>query len=762
MGLLGGQCPQNSFKRRGIRGAAASLSIDEFSLDAEVGGLAKKVHSARSLHATEKERREILQKRKEVNGCLTLGLALRSRGTNGGGAASIYVRNLSFCATGRDGFSYLDGITVNKAIETLESAAAGGAFLIENVYPLVDGGRYPVKRLTGERIEVWADIYRYGSQAIEAALLWHREQDHDWHRVSMQLYGDDRWTGAFQVDEAGRYVFAIEAWSDEFANWRRTFEQKRQAGIDVVADALEGASLLTRAQAGGKAASTIILRQCDAYLQSGDPACLLTDDLAGAMSESQWRHDLTRSPLFSLSVEPRRASVSAWYQMMPRSQGKRAGAHGTLADCIERLPDIAGMGFDVVCLTPIHPIGASRRRGRNDEMAARPGDPGNPYAVGDPSGGHDAIHPELGTPDDFRHLLATCKRLGIELALDFALTCSPDHPWIKQHPEWFQFRPDGSIKTADDQPKSTGDIVRPDFASEDAGSLWNAWRDIALFWCEQGVRTFRVSDPDEQPQRFWEWLIHEVQLLYPETVFLAAAVERSKPMKGLAKAGFTQSTGHFDGRTQRAELQTYWAETAAYPERDYLRPNLFVNSLDLLPFHLQGGEPWMFKSRLALAATLSGNYGMFNGFELLEHQAIPGTEEYLDSEKFEIRTRDWNQPGNIKSFIRAINLARRQNAALQQTANFQFLSSEDDNVISFVKQSVNQSNSVVVVIALSPSLHDFWLPLGEILIGLQTDRRPLAMLEDLFTGERHRVEWGGVRLRIDPMRNPALLFRCLA
>jgi starch synthase (maltosyl-transferring) len=657
---------------------------------------------------------------------------------------------------------HVSGITVNKTTQAVESVAAGGAFHIEDVYPLIDGGRFPVKRVVGERIDVWADIYRDGHDVVAAALLWRRERDRDWRRVPMTHHSNDRWGGSFAPDEIGRYVYAIEAWTDEFATWRRGFELKQKAGVDLALDAIEGAGMLTKAQAGGKAAASVILRQCEDYLQTGEVAPLLTPELKDAMAESQPRSDLTRSQLFPLMVDRPRARAGAWYEMVPRSQGQVPGRHGTFKDCIARLPDVAAMGFDVVYFTPIHPIGQTNRKGCNNAVTAAEGDPGSPYAIGSAEGGHDAVHRELGTLEDFRAFVSACKQLDMEVALDFAVQCSPDHPWLTQHPQWFKRRPDGSMRYAENPPKKYEDIVNPDFASEDAGALWNALRDVVLFWIGQGVRIFRVDNPHTKPFRFWEWLIHEVQLQHPDAIFLAEAFTRPKLMKGLAKLGFTQSYTYFTWRTQKWELEQYLNELTAYPERDYYRPNFFVNTPDILPYHLQSGEPWMFKSRAALAAMLSSTYGIYNGFELLEHEPIPGKEEYLDSEKYEIKVRDWDKPGNIKPYIRDLNRARRANPALQQTSNLRFIGIDDGNVIGFLKESVDRANTVAVAIALSREPHEFWFPVGDIQIDAGGERRHVAALENLITGERHPVEWGGIHLRIDPTRDPALLFRCLA
>ena len=651
---------------------------------------------------------------------------------------------------------------MNKTTQTVESAATGGAFHIEDVYPLIDGGRFPVKRIVGERVEVWADIYRDGHDIVSAALLWRLERDREWRRAAMTHHSNDRWSGSFVPDQPGRYVYAIEAWTDEFATWRHGIELKQKAGVDVTLDAIEGAGMLTKAQAGGEIATAVILKRCEDYLQTGEVAPLLDPELKDAMAESQLRPDLTRSQLFPFVADRPRARAGAWYEMVPRSQGKTPGQHGTFRDSIARLPDIAAMGFDVVYLTPIHPIGHANRKGRNNAVIAADGDPGSPYAIGSAEGGHDAVHPELGTLEDFRRFVAACKSLEMEVALDFAVQCSPDHPWLKEHPQWFRRRPDGSMRYAENPPKKYEDIVNPDFASEDAGALWNALRDVVLFWIEQGVRIFRVDNPHTKPFRFWEWLIHEIQLRHPDVIFLAEAFTRPKLMKGLAKLGFTQSYTYFTWRTQKWELEQYLNELTAYPERDFYRPNFFVNTPDILPYHLQGGETWMFKSRVALAATLSSTYGIYNGFELLEHEPIPGREEYLDSEKYEIKVRDWDKAGNIKPYIRDLNNIRRANAALQQTSQLRFVAIDDGNVIGFVKESVDQTNSVAVAIAISRDAHEFWFPLGDVQIGVAGERRHVAAVENLITGERYPLEWGGIRVRIDPARDPALLFRCLA
>jgi len=637
-----------------------------------------------------------------------------------------------------------------------------GAFHIEDIYPNVDCGRFAVKRIVGETIDVWADIFRDGHDIVSAELMWREEGRGEWARESMVHDNNDRWTGSFRPTKPGRYVYGIESWTDEFATWRHGAILKKNAGQDIALDALEGAAMITKARPTDRAAAVVLTAACEKFLKSGDFEPLLDEEIILAMSRSQIRSDVTQSVLFPLVVDRVRAGAGAWYEMVPRSQGLEPGQHGTFRDCIARLPDIAAMGFDVVYFTPIHPIGHVNRKGRNNALIAEPGDPGSPYAIGAGEGGHDAVHPELGTLEDFRALVDAAKSLNMEIALDFAIQCAPDHPWLKQHPNWFKRRPDGTIRYAENPPKKYEDIHNPDFHSDDAAALWQALRDVIRFWISQGVRIFRVDNPHTKPLPFWEWLINDIKSHDPDVIFLAEAFTRPKLMKGLAKLGFTQSYTYFTWRTQKWELEEYLRELTGYPERDYYRPNFFVSTPDILPFHLQSGEPWMFKSRVALAATLSGTYGIYNGFELLEHEPIPSKEEYLNSEKYEIKIRDWDRPGNIKAYIRDLNTARRANVALLQTSRLKFLAVDDPNIIGFFKATADQSNVVAVAIALSRDPHEFWFPVGDIEVGAPDARKRVTALENIVTGERHAVEWGGIRLRIDPQRDPALLFRCLA
>jgi starch synthase (maltosyl-transferring) len=645
--------------------------------------------------------------------------------------------------------------------ETSIGGLAAKRFVIEDIYPAVDGGRFPVKRIAGEPIEVWADIFRDGHEVISASLRWRAKGSRLLQRVPMRHHGNDRWTASFTPPRPGLYTYVIEAWTAQFATWRRDFLLKREAGQAGTLEALEGAALLTAATPSNPELEQAIARRRDEFVRTGEADALLSDNVAAAMADGEARNDLTQSAQLPLIVDRPIARAGAWYEIMPRSQGRVPGRHGTFDDCIARLPDIAAMGFDVLCMTPIHPIGRTNRKGRNNASEAAPGDPGSPYAIGSPEGGHDAIHRELGTLDDFRRLMAAARDHGMELALDFAVQCSPDHPWLTEHPDWFKHRPDGSIHYAESPPKRHEDIVSPNFQGAHAEQLWLALRDVVLFWACEGVSIFRVDNPHTKPLPFWEWLIREVKSEFPDTIFLSGAFTRPKLMKALAKLGFSQACTYFTWRTTKEELQSYLTEIARYPEREYFRPNFFVNTPDILPYHLQGGERWMFMARLALAATLSGAYGVYNGFELLEHMPIPGKEEYLDSDKYEIKVRDWNAPGNIKDYITAINRLRRAHPALLQTSDLRFLQVDDPNVIGFVKEAVDHGDAVAVAVALTRGPRQLWLHFGDLEIGPPGARKRVVAVENLASGERHPVEWGGVRLRIDPERDPALLLACL-
>jgi starch synthase (maltosyl-transferring) len=639
---------------------------------------------------------------------------------------------------------------VSSAEPPLAAAAGSARFRFEDIYPSVDGGRSAVKRITGEPIAVWADVFRDGHDLIGAALRWRRDGAKRWTREAMRLDNNDRWTATFTPAEPGDYVFEIEAWSDAFASWRKGTLLKQKAGQDISVDLDEGKELIAELMPTDKAARAIVERA----VADGD---LTSDALADAMAQTETRPDIARSAPIKLLVERPRARCSAWYEMVPRSQSSVPGQHGTFEDCIARVPEIAGLGFDVLYLTPIHPIGHTNRKGKNNSLKAGPDDPGSFYAIGDESGGHTAIHPQLGSIEDFRRLVETCKAYDMEVALDIAVQCSPDHPWLKQHPEWFKWRPDGSLRYAENPPKKYEDIVNPDLASGNR-ALWEALRNVFLYWVAQGVEIFRVDNPHTKPLNFWEWLIREVHARNSNVIFLSEAFTRPKPMKALAKLGFTQSYTYFTWRTAKAEIQAYLSEITGYPEREFFRPNFFVTTPDINPVQLQTGETWLFKSRAALAALLSSSYGIYNGFELIEHEPIPGREEFINSEKYEIKTRDWNKAGNIKNYLGTLNRIRRDNTALQQTSNLHFLTVDDDGVIGFLKTSIDGANAVAGAIAVDSAPREFWLHFGD----ATAAGRPVRAIKNLITGEERRLEWGGTRLKLDPQADPALIFQCLA
>ncbi|HER19950.1 MAG TPA: DUF3416 domain-containing protein, partial [Chromatiales bacterium] len=516
--------------------------------------------------------------------------------------------------------------------------------------------------------------------------------------------------------------YTIEAWPDPFESWVAELEKKRAAGQEISLELVEGRDLV--ADALGRAAPPYAgrLEQALADFDEGgrveDRAAVLTAPrLRRAMALSPDRSQAVRYDRELEVVVDRSAAIfAAWYEMFPRSQGTDPARSATFRDCVARLDEIRAMGFDVVYLVPIHPIGRTNRKGPNNKVKADEGDPGSPYAIGSGEGGHDAVNPELGTLEDFRDFVREVRKREMEVALDFAIQCSPDHPWLKEHPDWFSYRPDGSIRHAENPPKKYQDIVNVNFYGGHREELWTTLRDVVLFWVEQGVRIFRVDNPHTKPIPFWEWLIREVQLRHPDVIFLSEAFTRPKVLKSLAKVGFTQSYTYFTWRNFKDELVEYFTELSQHECAEYLRPNLFTNTPDILPKFLQEGGPPAFRIRLALAATLSSVYGIYNGFELCEGTAVPGTEEYLDSEKYQYKVWDWDRPGNIKDYIACVNRIRRENEALQDFRNLRFHHSSNGHVIFYAKRAHWSDNVVFVAVNLDPfGAHDseIHLPLHE-------------------------------------------------
>jgi len=650
----------------------------------------------------------------------------------------------------------------NIAIHHHRYWSANSRIIIEGVYPEIDGGRYPVKRTVGDRIEVWADIFRDGHDVLRAAILHRGGDESEWHTAPMQLTSNDRWGGTFVAHRNLLHHFTIEAWTDVFASWRQDIVKKIDADQDVSLELKEGRTIVERVL--DKLPKKDSQRLLDSFAQSDDDASprlhpLLGEILADIMLVYGPREDITRYyRTLEVYVDRQRATFAAWYEMFPRSQGLDPNKSGTFDDCIARLPDVRVMGFDVIYFVPIHPIGRINRKGPNNTLNPGPDDPGSPYAIGAAEGGHEAIHPDLGTVDDFARLISSCHDLGMEVALDFAIQCAPDHPWVREHPEWFIFRPDGTIKYAENPPKKYQDIVNVNFYGPHREALWNALRDVILLWAERGVRIFRVDNPHTKPVAFWEWIIREVQTRYPDVIFLSEAFTRPKMMKALAKAGFTQSYTYFTWRNFKQELVDYLTELTQSECREYFRPNFFTNTPDILPPFLQKGGPPAFKIRFALAATLASVYGIYNSFELCEATAIPGTEDYLDSEKYQYKTWDWNRPGNIKDFITDINRIRRENKALHDFLNLQFWRADHDRIIFYSRTTRDNDSMIFVAVNLDPfEAHDtiLWFPIAEIGLG----DNDAFEAEELLTGVRHLWRGSPQQIRLDPHTNPVAIFR---
>ncbi len=593
---------------------------------------------------------------------------------------------------------------------------------IECVSPKVGDGTFPVKRTVGDAVAVSADIYRHGHEVLGAALLHRRAGEAAWKETAMQPLPNDRWQASFEVTELGLYEFAVAAWVEVFASWRRDTERKQAAGQDISSDLVEGAALARRgglkAEAArppfsgrppdGRAAAEMRMAATQARSAQGASKLprlgpeLLTEGTSEALAGAGLGAGRQQSQSWTVLVERERARYGAWYEMFPRSQGTEPGRSATLAECERRLPEIREMGFDVVYLPPIHPIGHSHRKGKNNSLTAAAGDPGSPYAIGSEAGGHDAVEPGLGTLDDFDHFVAACRENALEVALDVALNCSPDHPWVLQHPEWFYHRPDGSIKYAENPPKRYEDIYPLNFDGPAAAALAQELRRVLLFWAARGVRVFRVDNPHTKPLPFWQWLLAEVKQSYPDVVFLSEAFTRPKPMKRLAKLGFSQSYTYFTWRNTKAELSEYMTELALGPSREYFRPNFFVNTPDILPAILQQGGRPAFLFRMVLAATLAPSWGMYSGFELCENRALAGTEEYADSEKYEYKVWDWERPGHIKDWIGRVNRIRREHPALQRIEGFRLLHADNPEMLFYARFTPDLSDVLAIAVNLDP------------------------------------------------------------
>jgi len=581
--------------------------------------------------------------------------------------------------------------------------------LIQNVTPEIDAGEFPVKRIAGQHVSVSADVLTDGHDQLFCMLKHRKAEEPVWNEAPMRSIGNDRWEAEFPVPEAGRYRYTIQAWVDHFRSWRENLRKRMGAGQQLAVDLQVGANLVRSAAERAVGPDVALLRTWADTLCQG----CVTDTVEFALSDQLSRRmaaysdrqlSTTYAKELPVVVEREKAGYGAWYEMFPRSCGPDPSRHGTLRDCENRLPYVAGMGFDVLYLPPIHPIGRTHRKGANAKPAAECDDPGSPWAIGAEEGGHKSVHPQLGTLEDFDRLLMKAREYGVEIALDLAYQCSPDHPYVSEHPEWFQHRPDGSVQYAENPPKKYEDIYPFDFETEAWRDLWEELRGVALFWIRRGVRIFRVDNPHTKPFPFWRWLIEDVQTEYPDVIFLAEAFTRPKVMHDLAKSGFSQSYTYFTWRNTKEELTRYFSELTRPDVCDYFRPNLWTNTPDILAEYLQHGGRAAFIARLVLAATLSSNYGIYGpAFELMEDRARePGSEEYLDSEKFRMRRWDVESATSLKDVIRRVNRIRRENAALQRDGNLRFHAVDNDQLLCYSRQSEDQQNTVVVVVNLDP------------------------------------------------------------
>jgi starch synthase (maltosyl-transferring) len=638
------------------------------------------------------------------------------------------------------------------------------SIVIENLQPVIDGGRYPIKRIVGEDLVVEADIFKDGHDVVAAILKWRVLDKRAWRETPMNFVDNDRWRGICTLYDEDIHEYTVEAWTVAFRSWQAEFAKKFEAGIsDLRSEALEGAALVEAAarRARDRADRKRLLefsQQISTGANSEIRAIAQSGELAVLMATYPDRAAATQyHPPLRVVVDRPIALIAAWYEFFPRSAEGRGDRGSTFRDCLPRVDDARAMGFDVIYFPPIHPIGHTNRKGRNNSTTYEPGEPGVPWAIGSEAGGHKAVEPSLGTLEDFDWLEKEVRKRGMEIALDFAINCSPDHPYVKEHPDWFYKRPDGTIKYAENPPKKYEDIYPLNFRCENWRDLWAEMKSIVLFWAERGVRIFRVDNPHTKPVAFWEYLIKGVREKYPDTIFLSEAFTRPKMMKALAKAGFNQSYTYFTWRNTKRELIEYFTELTQTEMSEYFRPNLWPNTPDILPFVLQDGGRPAFMIRVALAATLSPLYGIYSGYELCENEALPDREEYLDSEKYQYKERDWNAPGNIKDWIARLNKIRKENRALQLYTNLRFHDADNDAILFYSKTTAARDNIILVVVNLDPHRKQnsfVYVPIED--FGqMQSDA---YRVQDLLSGATYT--WRGPRnyVELDPDIQPAHIF----
>ena len=641
----------------------------------------------------------------------------------------------------------------------------GTRIVIEKVVPEIDGGKFPVKRVVGENVVVRADVFANGHDEVAATLLYRKRRQAQWLEVPMKSLGNDAWVGSFLIEDEEDYVYSVRGYVDEFSSWCHDLKKKADAASDIAVDLKIGSSLLVEAASRCKKPLSQELRKLAGQLASPKNikkalALALSEELAGIMASNlDPEKGETYAKELLVSVERGRALFSSWYELFPRSWSSRPGKHGTFKDCERMIPEIAGMGFNVLYLPPIHPIGKSFRKGKNNSVKCAPDDPGSPWAIGSREGGHKAVHPQLGTLKDFRSLVRKAREYNLEVALDIALQCSPDHPYLKAHPEWFKWRPDGNIQYAENPPKKYEDIVPFNFETTDRQGLWEELKSIFIFWIEQGIMIFRVDNPHSKPFVFWDWIISEIKKDHPDVLFLSEAFTRPKVMNRLAKGGFSQSYTYFTWRNTKQEFQDYLTELTQTDIAEFFRPNFWPNTPDILAEHLQYGAQPAFVMRAVMAATLSSNYGIYGpAFELCVNTPIKGREEYLDSEKYEIKQWDWDSPGNIKDLLSRLNAIRSENPCLQMTRNIRFCRIDNDQLLAYYKATGDYSNIIIVVVNLDPHhVQSGWLHVPIEKLGIDNERSYAA--HDLLTDQKHI--WQGERnyVELDPQRSCAHIIR---
>jgi starch synthase (maltosyl-transferring) len=639
--------------------------------------------------------------------------------------------------------------TKKKVSDTVPAFA-----VVEHVTPQVDCGRFPIKRVVGETVEVRAACFAHGHELVACAVRY-RGPGVEWREEPMEPLGNDLWRAAFEVEAVGRWEYTVHCWVDHLTHWRDEFI-RRVDPDDIRLAAKMGADMVERCGNDAR-----LEKWARSLREENDLARLRVsatdEDLFALALAHQPRDGLAEGPLLAVQVDRERARFSTWYELFPRSCSPTPGRHGTFADLDERLDSIAAMGFDVLYLPPIHPIGREKRKGRNNAVSAQPGDVGSPWAIGAKEGGHTAILPELGTLGDFRHLIMATRARGMEIAMDIAFQCAPDHPWVAQHPEWFAKRPDGTIQYAENPPKKYQDIYPLDFDTPAWKPLWEALRDVFLYWAKEGVAIFRVDNPHTKAFAFWDWVIAEVKAQYPDALFLAEAFTRPHVMHRLAKGGFTQSYTYFTWRNTKAELTEYFTELALSPTREYFRPNVWPNTPDILPYPLQNAPVEAFRIRLVLAATLAATYGMYGpAFELAEARNRDTTsEEYLDSEKYQLRHWDLAQPHSMAPMITTLNRLRHGHRALQSDWSLAFHATDNAQLLAYSKH--HGDDRILVVVNLDPHhAQSGWVTVDAAAMGMEAGAH--FRVRDVLRNESYHWKGGGNYVILDPDRGPAHVF----